>query len=91
MNISMPEEVGFMCYRLQGLRPAPLEPIKADTPAPSVSYSICSQPHLRKGLGGLRRNPFQQAALSLAEDFTTSQHLITPSTSPIESETVGIL
>lgn len=52
MNISMPEEVGFMCYRLQGARPAPLDQSKLIAAAPCVSSRcacessdmlICSQ------------------------------------------------
>ena len=49
---------------------------------------ICSQPHLRQRLGGPGRIPSQRTALSLAGDFATSQHLITPST--LEFETFGL-
>ena len=61
MSISMPDEVGFMCCRSQGVRPAPLEPIIADSCCTFLSAQdvranlsmlnslICSQPHMRHG------------------------------------------
>ena len=52
---------------------------------------IDMQPAAFARLGGPRRILFQQAALSLAEDSATSQYLITPSTSPVEFETIGLL